>query len=573
MSINNESIVNKSIKKLELLEIMKDNANDGIFLINNEYKIQEGYSKVLNTIFESSDLEDINFLDILKTNSSEEELTEYKGYLSLIFDKKRNLTKEQILRMNPLKRKKISFKEIGKPNRDKYLKFVFSNRIQFDDQDYACISVYDITKEIENIKEAEEKEEYKGNELKQIAILFHIGDLNVIEDYIFDSEYNIENINSILKNRKIQDIYKLSRIAGIIHAMKSDAMQLKLEDNAKRLEIIEDDIIKMLKNKNTDYDMITSILLKINNIKSEIGYMSKLKNILLEFKYQNKSVLSNFFNRIQAILDNNAHTLNKKIKLLNMEDSSLVEEDAIFVKSFKFDNENRFYQKLIKDFILQAVRNSIYHGIDRSDDRISKGKPETGTIKIIAKKTSNFIKIVVQDDGVGLDLIKIVEKAKKIPELLSILKSKKKLKEEDIINILCSDGFSTASNAGILAGKGLGLSYIREKIDEFEGKLNIRSKKDKGFAIIMTLPTKLIDTSTIKKGEIPDKSNKIWKMLVTGKLFIKTNNVSIGFLLTRIKKDIQINNSEENILKHIDEIYDFFTKYKKIFNLSEIIGY
>lgn len=141
----------------------------------------------------------------------------------------------------------------------------------------------------------------------------------------------------------------------------------------------------------------------------------------------------------------------------------------------------------VKDPILHIIRNSIDHGIEPPSARKKFNKPETGIIKMsISGSDSNYLEIIISDDGAGINLQKLRRKLleKKIikdDEITSI-------SEERLINYIFMHGFSTSDIITDLSGRGLGLSIVKENIELTGGTVSLVTSENKGTTITIKLP-------------------------------------------------------------------------------------
>jgi two-component system chemotaxis sensor kinase CheA len=143
---------------------------------------------------------------------------------------------------------------------------------------------------------------------------------------------------------------------------------------------------------------------------------------------------------------------------------------------------------MMKDILMQLVRNSAVHGIEMPDVRKTAGKRETGIIKltITLSEDRKHIHMKLIDDGKGLDYPKIAKKAL----------SKKLIKKEDATNkdilmkAIFMPGFSTAEGAedGVHAGRGIGLNLVRDRVKETNGTIKLRSETGKGTVFFVSIP-------------------------------------------------------------------------------------
>jgi two-component system chemotaxis sensor kinase CheA len=154
----------------------------------------------------------------------------------------------------------------------------------------------------------------------------------------------------------------------------------------------------------------------------------------------------------------------------------------------------------LNDPLMHIIRNCIDHGIELPHVRRRNGKPETGTIKISANNSGNFVIIRIEDDGAGMDLEKIHQKAVE----KGLIKAKDKLSKQELLEMIFLPGFSTAKNLTEVSGRGVGMDVVKRKIAELRGEVIVDTwpgtgtsftlKLQQSIAIIDTLLFKVEDT-------------------------------------------------------------------------------
>jgi len=147
----------------------------------------------------------------------------------------------------------------------------------------------------------------------------------------------------------------------------------------------------------------------------------------------------------------------------------------------------------IKAPLMHIIRNSIDHGIETPQERISVGKSPKGKIYLIARSLQNKITIEIQDDGRGIDLQKIVARA--LEKGMITQKEADYLSPEQIMNIIFWPGFSTEQVVTEISGRGVGLDIVQTKISQLNGNVKVFSVPNKGTKITIELP---ISMSTLK---------------------------------------------------------------------------
>ncbi len=143
----------------------------------------------------------------------------------------------------------------------------------------------------------------------------------------------------------------------------------------------------------------------------------------------------------------------------------------------------------IGDPLVHIIRNSIDHGIEFPQERISKGKPEKGKILIDAYQKGTQIVIDIIDDGRGIDVEAV--KAKAITKGLITLEEAEKMSEDALINLIFLPGFSTKDVSTEVSGRGVGMDVVKSNVAKLNGYVDIFTEKDKGTTFRISLPLTL----------------------------------------------------------------------------------
>ena len=155
----------------------------------------------------------------------------------------------------------------------------------------------------------------------------------------------------------------------------------------------------------------------------------------------------------------------------------------------------------IGDPLMHLLRNSADHGLEHADVRAQRGKPEVGTIFLNAYQDGNNVVIEVGDDGNGIDVEKVrnkaIEKGTITPEQAEAMTDK------DIIDLLFRPSFSTSEKITDVSGRGVGLDVVKSKIEALGGDVEVKTKLGEGSTFIVRLPLTLaiIQALMVKLGD------------------------------------------------------------------------
>ncbi|PRR85230.1 chemotaxis protein CheA [Clostridium luticellarii] len=135
--------------------------------------------------------------------------------------------------------------------------------------------------------------------------------------------------------------------------------------------------------------------------------------------------------------------------------------------------------------LIHLIRNAADHGVEPKEERIAKGKDPVGKIKLIAYQEGTKAVIKVEDDGSGIPVDKVKEKAE------SIGINTEGMSDNDIKNLIFMQGFSTNKEVTDISGRGVGMDVVKTKISSLGGTVDLISEKDKGSSFIIRLPLTL----------------------------------------------------------------------------------
>lgn len=303
-------------------------------------------------------------------------------------------------------------------------------------------------------------EEFKGKEIKNpdSKIVINVRK-NLKENLLFRQE----------KRDYIRvNISKLDRILKTIGEL--------VVNNGKLSQIIEN-----LKTKYKKDPDIKDLMLTMQHL--------HLLGIILQESIMDVRVytVENIFNKLEKMVKDLEKRRDKQIN---------------FVTIGKTIELDRGILEEIVDPLVHLVRNSVDHGIEPVEERIAKGKDPQGTITLRACYQENHVVIEVSDDGKGLDLEKIKQKA--LEKRLITVNEAKTMPEQELYNLIFLPGFSTAEVVTDLSGRGVGMDVVKTNIERLNGVIEVKSKKDKGcrFTIKLPLTLAIIQALLIKEGMI-----------------------------------------------------------------------
>ncbi|HEU5402426.1 MAG TPA: response regulator [Terriglobales bacterium] len=225
---------------------------------------------------------------------------------------------------------------------------------------------------------------------------------------------------------------------------------------------------------------ITEVLTQLDGfvrrVDSDIDEFTKLAHRLQDEITQARMVpIGNLYTRISRTVRDAAKAANKQVELT--------------LAGAETELDNNIIQQ-IADPLLHLVRNSVAHGIERSEERYNSGKADQGSIAVRAYHRGNHIYIEVEDDGRGIDYRKIRKTA--VESGLLSEEQADQMEDRDLLELLFHPGFSTAPRKTELAGRGVGLDVVRSNLNQLNGEIEIETALGVGTRFTLKVPLTLI---------------------------------------------------------------------------------
>ncbi|MCL2230016.1 MAG: ATP-binding protein [Treponema sp.] len=455
---------------------MKDSMKIGLFFMDKNYIIQDHYSRYLEEMLSDTKLFGKLLTDIISDSVSKNEMEAIKDYFNMVLD--RSLDLDMLEEINPLNELHYVNKNTGDR---KVFQFAFSTVERDRGEIYILVTLYDITLRVELQQRLAEEEARRQEEMQAVFELIQVQP-DVFSDFMQDMEHEFETIDKNLKNDTLSTHEALVKVYQSIHAIKSNAVILGLSIFGNKVHNLESKIKKLREAEgDVPFGEMLDLTMDIEKLSNEKeGFreiISKLES------YTGGSVGSGSGSdkkqNVKVMIDSLIKTASKA-----------AEDQGKIIQLVTTDVESEAIEKgprrVMKEILMQLIRNSAVHGVEMPEDRTAKGKNEKGTIKLSIKMSDDkkFINLKLSDDGNGLDFKRIADKALG----KNLIRPEDANNQDALTKVIFSPGFSTAETEGVHAGRGIGLNLVRDRLKEVNGTIKIRSEAGKGILFFISIP-------------------------------------------------------------------------------------
>ena len=355
-----------------------------------------------------------------------------------------------------------------KPDNRSYLDQVFrsahtikgmASTMGYDDTRELCKNIENI---FDNIRNGTEKLTHNLT-----SALFACVDL--LQQMISDEKLKVDLTPYLKKLENPEEEIENLPVRESVATTASPTIRVKMSDLDSLVNLVGELLISKMRLEQT---------IQEENIDESKHVMIEVNRLITDLQYQSMQIrlvpLDQVFSRFSRTVRDTSQKLEKKINL-NM-DGSGIELDRSVLDS-------------ITDPLLHILRNCVDHGIESAEERVKCGKPETGNIALTASRKGENIVITIVDDGKGIDVERVKEKA--VVNGIITQEEANKMPHQEAIQLIRSAGLSTAKEVTDVSGRGVGMDVVISQVETVGGSVKITSKKGNGTTIVLSLPLSL----------------------------------------------------------------------------------
>ncbi len=471
---------------------MMANMHQGLFTIIPGGLIHPEYASYLETIFETKRIADRNFSDLLfsHANLSADAIDQcvtavdaIVGEDEMMFDFNSHcLPNEMILHLDE--------------ERDKILEMDWDAIVSDDTVEKLMVTIRDVTE----LRALEAEAKGQKQELEIIGEILAV-DAKKFKEFVNTSESFVDECRKIIDQTPEKDINAIAQLFRNMHTVKGNARTYGLKYIAEAVHGVESTYDDLRKNEEVQWhppklveelETANQILRKYGVIFSEklgrdavvdaggaaldpakvSGILQSITELSAESlppKLQN--VVSETY---KLLISSEAKPMSEVISDVLTSATSLANQLGKAQPEIYIDNGDLFIKSeahsMLNNIFMHVFRNAIDHGIEKPDDRVAKGKPEHGTVRMDTTVQDGFATFSVRDDGRGIAIAKIFEMAK---EKGIYAADAPRPPAEEIANLIFASGFSTAEEVTDVSGRGVGMDAVKTFLEGNGGGINV----------------------------------------------------------------------------------------------------
>ena len=475
---------------MDILRTVKD----GLFLLDENLVIGASYSSALETLFQRNDFAGLHFEQLLKGVVSEKTLATALKFVAVLWSER---TKENLVKtINPLGEVEVNVD--GGPGKvsTRYLQFEF-HRVRVDGKiTHVLVAVSDVSARVDLARELQSSQNQAQAQVDTLLGILHV-DPTQLASFLNDSNAAMKMINAVLREPAREESAfrkKLDTLFRQVHSVKGEAAALGLSSIESRAHSFEDDLKILREKSDLSGNDFLPLVIKLDDLLTHLQSVGDLVSRLARLHVAATHSSEADSHTDTAVIEHGSSpelpkpegSLTSMLQQLTTRVAGENNKEAA-LQCMGFDTVPDEYRRIVKDIAVQAVRNSIVHGIESTSDRVNSGKPSHGQLKLMFQELGDAgYKLIAEDDGQGLSTAKIKEAALKkgfiTPEKAATLDAKQ------TFSLLFQPGFSTVEHATKDAGRGVGMNLMAGLMQQIGGKVSVATVPGKFTRLTLSLP-------------------------------------------------------------------------------------
>lgn len=445
-----------------------ETVQEGFLLVDSEHRIASEYSSSIETIFGMGQLAGRRLPAVLGEILSQERAALARDYLQTLFNP--NVIEKLVVKINPLLQV-----QTGAVDREgtKHLAFTFKRSLDGGAIRQVLVRVEDVSHRVEMAAEIEAQEQKTRDRLGMVFQLIGVDPdgllafLKTFERRLAEGEARVAS-----GHLSVDDVAALFRH---VHSLKGEAGLLGLEMFQRRVHAFEERLVELRERRTAlAGDALGPLEAGLGDLRDLLVEASKTLDQLRRLSGATPVSPPTQTPRAETVptprTDPKPSTASQNglfgsISKLVTDLGQRLGKPTRFVTQATEQDIPTAYGDLVREALVQMARNSVVHGIESPEERRGRGKPEVGTLQFAVRQPQEgrHLELVFQDDGAGIDLEKIRRRAEAqgVPHL----------EDRDLLQMIFSNGFSTAEETTVDAGRGVGMDLVKQRVEGAGGTI------------------------------------------------------------------------------------------------------
>lgn len=433
--------------------------SEGLLLVRADGRIGTQLSASVHRLFMQTIKPGEDFRQLLDRLLTRERSEEARSYLDLLFDPKVKVS--LLAQLDPLKEVQINTSGDASA-KDRFLTFQMTQVREAGRVKELLVTVFDATQKVQLERELAATQEMAKSDVDDLLRVLE-QEPALLEDFLLSARAKLADLNQSMRavGRQPEDYGTLvENAASLIHGIKGEGAALSLTAVSRQAHVMENALAPLIKRRDLSGEDLIPIVFELSRVQDQVERLQRVFariNKPAETAVQDEPRLMNtMVSNLRSLSQHVALSLGKQVHL------AAYGEELALPSAVK---------RVLSEALPQLVRNAVVHGIELPLVRQRLSKPPVGALRLDIERTADgSIQVTLSDDGRG---IVVPELRQRIAQLRT---DSEQLTDAQVLGHIFDPHFSTASEVTEHAGRGVGLSLVRQIAEKAGAKLKVMTR-------------------------------------------------------------------------------------------------
>jgi two-component system chemotaxis sensor kinase CheA len=433
--------------------------SEGLLLVKADGSIGTQLSASVHRLFMREIKPGEDFRQLLHSLLPKERAEEADSYLDLLFDPKVKPT--LLTQLDPLKDVQISIPG-DTSAKVQYVTFQMTQVREAGRVKELLVTVFDVTQKVQLEHELAATQEAAKSDVDDLIRVLEQEPL-LLQDFLLGARSKLADLNQAMRTvGGRSEAYKtlVDDAARLVHGIKGEGAALSLTAVSRQAHVMENALAPLLKRRDLSGEDLIPVVFELSRVQDQVERLHKvfarIGKPAATASQREPRLMDAMVTNLRSLSERVALSLGKQVRL-----TAYVDEMAMPAE----------VERVLREALPQLVRNAVVHGIELPSERERLSKPPVGELRLdIGRAEDGLIEVTVSDDGRG---IAVPEVRRRMAQLRT---DSAQFTDAQVLGFIFDPHFSTASEVTEHAGRGVGLSLVRQIAEKAGAKLKVMTR-------------------------------------------------------------------------------------------------
>ncbi len=432
--------------------------SEGLLLVRADGTVGSQLSASVHRLFMRDIVPGDDFRKLLKSLLSAERAEEAWSFLDLMFDPK--VKPALLTQLDPLK--EVQVDAPGQGGASRFLTFQMTQVREEGVVKELLVTVFDVTQKVLLERELAATQEAAKSDVDDLIRVLEQEPV-LLQDFLLDARAKLVDLNQSLRAVGSKpSAYRelIDEAARLVHGIKGESAALSLTAITRQAHVMENALAPLLKRRDLYGEDLIPIVFELSRVQDQVDRMHRVFSRIAKpgagAPADAPRLMDAMVGNLRSLSERVAQSLGKQVRLTAYVDDMVLPANV---------------ERVLREALPQLVRNAVVHGIELPSERAKLSKPPVGELRLdIGRGGDGLIEVIVSDDGRG---IVVPEVRKRMAQLRS---DSTQFTDSQVLGFIFDPHFSTATEVTEHAGRGVGLSLVRQIAEKAGAKLRVMTQ-------------------------------------------------------------------------------------------------